>query len=46
VRGKIEAVMQYKPCGRASGCPNIWTADPDKIIAAANRGRQVLDSIH
>jgi hypothetical protein len=23
-----------------------WTADPDKIIAAANRGHQVLDSIH
>jgi hypothetical protein len=21
-----------------------WTADPDKIIAAANRGHQVLDS--
>jgi len=26
--------------------PFIWTADPDKIIAAVNRGRQVLDSIH
>ena len=26
--------------------PFAWTADPDKIIAAANRGRQVLDSIH
>lgn len=25
--------------------PFIWTADPDKIIAAANRGHQVLDSI-
>jgi len=23
-----------------------WTADPDQIIAAANRGYQVLDSIH
>ncbi len=26
--------------------PFIWTADPDKIIAAVKRGRQVLDSIH
>ncbi len=26
--------------------PFVWTADPDKIIAAANRGHQVLDSIH
>ena len=26
--------------------PFVWTADPDKIIAAANRGHKVLDSIH
>ena len=26
--------------------PFKWTADPDKIIAAVNRGHQVLDSIH
>jgi len=26
--------------------PFIWTADPDKIIAAVDRGRQVSDSIH
>ncbi len=26
--------------------PFIWTADPDKIIAAVKRGHQVLDSIH
>jgi transposase len=26
--------------------PFIWTADPDKIIAAVDRGRKVLDSIH
>ena len=23
-----------------------WTADPDKIIAAANRGHQELESLH
>jgi hypothetical protein len=26
--------------------PFVWTADPDKIIAAGRRGHQVLDSIH
>jgi hypothetical protein len=26
--------------------PNIWKADPDKIIAARNRGFQTLESIH
>ena len=26
--------------------PFVWTADPDKIIAAAKRGHQVLDSVH
>src|SRR5271156_1618589 len=26
--------------------PFTWTADPNRIIAAANRGYQVLDSIH
>ena len=26
--------------------PFKWTADPDKIIAAVNRGHQVLDSLH
>jgi transposase len=26
--------------------PFIWTADPDKIIAAVDRGRQALESIH
>jgi transposase len=26
--------------------PFVWTADPDKIIAAARRGYQALDSIH
>jgi hypothetical protein len=26
--------------------PFQWTADPDKIIAARNRGFQTLESIH
>ena len=26
--------------------PFVWTADPEKIIAAVKRGHHVLDSIH
>jgi hypothetical protein len=26
--------------------PFVWTADPDKIIAAVKRGYQTLDCIH
>jgi hypothetical protein len=26
--------------------PFVWTADPDRIIQAAKRGHQVLDSHH
>jgi transposase len=26
--------------------PFVWTADPDRIIAAVKRGHQVLDSLH
>jgi hypothetical protein len=26
--------------------PFVWTADPDKIIAAVRRGHQALDAIH
>lgn len=26
--------------------PFVWTADPDRIIAAATRGHQTLESIH
>jgi hypothetical protein len=26
--------------------PFVWTADPDRIIQAAKRGHQVLDSYH
>jgi hypothetical protein len=26
--------------------PFVWTADPDKIIAAVRRGHQTFDSIH
>ena len=26
--------------------PFVWTANPDKVIAAGERGKQVLESVH
>ena len=26
--------------------PFVWTADPNRIIAAVNRGKHVIESIH
>jgi hypothetical protein len=33
-------------CNDNDAKPFKWTADPDKIIAAKNRGFQTLESIH
>ena len=41
-----DAIRPYLQFSNRHPKPFIWTADPDKIIAAATRGRQVLDSIH
>ncbi len=40
------AINRYLAEHNHSPKPFAWTADPDRIIAAANRGYQVLDSIH
>jgi transposase len=40
------AINRYLDEANCQPKPFIWTANPDKIIAAVNRGRQVLDSIH
>jgi len=40
------AINRYLDEANHAPKPFVWTADPDKIIAAVNRGRQVLDSIH
>jgi hypothetical protein len=26
--------------------PFVWTADPDKVLAAVKRGKQALESMH
>jgi transposase len=40
------AINRYLAEHNCNPRPFSWTADPDRIIAAANRGYQVLDSIH
>jgi transposase len=40
------AINRYVEDHNAHPKPFVWNADPDKIIAAATRGHQTLDSIH
>ena len=40
------AINRFVAQTNAEPKPFVWTADPDKIIAAIKRGHQVLDSIH
>ena len=40
------AINRYIEQANGDPKPLVWTADPGKIIAAVNRGREVLDSIH
>ena len=42
----LAAINRFLAEHNRSPKPFIWTADPDRIIAAASRGYQVLDSIH
>jgi len=40
------AINRYLDEANHDPKPFVWTANPDKIIAAVNRGREVLESIH
>lgn len=40
------AINRFLAEQNANPKPFVWTADPDRIIAAVKRGHQVLDSIH
>ena len=40
------AINRFVAEQNANPKPFVWTADPDKIIAAVRRGHQLLDSIH
>ena len=40
------AINRYLDEANHDPKPFVWTANPDKIIAAVRRGHQVLDSIH
>jgi transposase len=41
-----QAIDDFLTAWNANPKPFVWTADPDKIIAAVRRGYQTLDSIH
>ncbi len=41
-----DAIDSFTADTNANPTPFVWTKDPNKIIAAVRRGRQVLDSIH
>jgi hypothetical protein len=40
------AINRYLDEANHDPKPFTWTAHPDKIIAAVNRGRRVLEPIH
>lgn len=40
------AINRYLDEANYDPKPFVWTVNPDKIIAAVKRGREVLDSIH
>ena len=40
------AINRFLAEHNANPRPFVWTADPDRIIAAVKRGHQVLDSLH
>jgi transposase len=40
------AINRYLDDHNQNSKPFVWTADPERIIAAANRGYQMLDSVH
>ena len=40
------AINRYLDDHNQNSKPFVWTADPERILAAANRGYQMLDSVH
>jgi hypothetical protein len=40
------AVNRYLDEANQNPKPFLWTADPDKVIAAVKRKREALESIH
>jgi transposase len=40
------AINRYIEDHNATPKPFVWTADPDRVLAAVKRGKQTLESIH
>jgi hypothetical protein len=41
-----EAINRFVEETNANPKPFVWTANPDRVLAAIERGKQVLESIH
>jgi hypothetical protein len=40
------AINRYLAETNAEPKPFVWTAHPDRVIAAVERGKQALESVH
>ncbi len=40
------AIKRYVAEHNAAPRPFVWTADPERVLAAIKRGKQALESIH
>jgi hypothetical protein len=40
------AIIRFLAETNAEPKPFIWTADPNRVLAAVKRGKQALESVH
>ena len=40
------AINRFVADTNADPKPFVWTADPKRVLAAVNRGKQTLESVH
>ena len=40
------AIKRYVAEHNAAPKPLVWTADPERVLAAITRGKQALESVH
>jgi hypothetical protein len=40
------AINRFVEENNADPKPFVWTADPNRVLAAVNRGKQALESVH
>jgi transposase len=47
-RGVFRSIVELQAAAETNGNPKpfVWTADPNRVIAAVQRGKHVIESIH